>query len=125
MSVTTGTIWTRATEFEERPWGSWQVIDVGSGYKVKRIKVNPHSRLSLQRHVHRSEHWGVVQGLATCTVGEHQILAGKEAQIDVPCGAAHRIANDQDDELVIIEIQVGSYTGEDDIVRLQDDYGRR
>jgi len=101
------------------------VIDLGSGHKVKRIDVHPHSRLSLQTHAHRSEHWVVVEGIATCTVGEHQILAGKECQIDVPRGVVHRIANDQDDVLVIIEIQVGAYTGEDDIVRLQDDYGRR
>ena len=109
---------------EERPWGSWHVIDVEDGFKVKRIHVNPGSRLSLQTHEQRSEHWVVVQGTATATVGEDVIAVPTGESIDVPLGAKHRLANDGDEELVIIEVQLGSYTGEDDIVRLEDDYGR-
>lgn len=109
---------------EERPWGSWHILEVGQGFKVKRIEVNPHSRLSLQTHEHRSERWVVVSGIATCTVGKRQSVAGEGETIDVPRGAVHRIANDHDEGLIIIEVQLGPYTGEDDIVRLEDDYGR-
>jgi mannose-6-phosphate isomerase len=109
---------------ETRPWGSWQVIDVSRGYKVKRITVRPHARLSLQTHRHRSEHWVVVAGVATCTVGGRRLVAREGERVDVPRGCAHRIANEGDDELIIIEVQLGEYTGEDDIVRLEDDYGR-
>jgi mannose-6-phosphate isomerase-like protein (cupin superfamily) len=111
-------------DFEDRPWGSWQVLDEAPGYKVKRIRVSGGSRLSLQTHQHRAEHWVVVSGVATCTVGQgtRRSLAGDS--VDVPQGAAHRVANDELEELVIIEAQRGAYTGEDDIVRLEDDYGR-
>ena len=111
-------------ESETRPWGSWTVTDEGEGFKVKRIAVSPRSRLSYQRHEHRAEHWVVVTGEATCVVdGETHRLAPGE-HIDVALGAAHRIWNEQDVPLVIVEVQMGSYTGEDDIVRLEDDYGR-
>jgi mannose-6-phosphate isomerase-like protein (cupin superfamily) len=113
-----------AVDSETRPWGSWHVIDVSDGYKVKRIHVAPGQRLSLQTHEHRSEHWVVIQGEATCTVGEETVVVGTGQSIDVPLGAAHRLANEGSEELVIIEVQLGSYTGEDDITRLQDDYGR-
>ncbi|MCW2782051.1 MAG: algA [Marmoricola sp.] len=109
---------------EERPWGSWHVIDVNEGYKIKRIHVKPDSRLSLQTHEHRSEHWVVIQGEATCTVGDTTSVVAKGESIDVAQGAAHRIANLGKQELVIVEVQLGAYTGEDDIVRLEDDYGR-
>jgi mannose-6-phosphate isomerase-like protein (cupin superfamily) len=111
-------------ESEERPWGSWHVVDVGDGYKVKRIHVNPGARLSLQTHEHRSEHWVVISGVATCTVDDMVKTAAPGEAIDVPLGAKHRLANDGDEELVIVEVQLGAYTGEDDIQRLQDDYGR-
>ncbi|GGF43762.1 mannose-6-phosphate isomerase [Marmoricola endophyticus] len=110
---------------EVRPWGEWHVIDVEDGYKIKRIHVNPHSRLSLQTHEHRSEHWVVIAGTATCTVGDDTVVVRTEESIDVPKGAKHRIANEGDVDLVIVEVQMGSYTGEDDIVRYEDDYGRR
>jgi mannose-6-phosphate isomerase len=109
---------------EERPWGSWHVIDVADGYKVKRIHVIPGQRLSLQTHEHRSEHWVIIQGSATCTVDGETFTVGTGASIDVPLGAKHRLANEGPDELVIIEVQLGSYTGEDDICRIEDDYGR-
>jgi mannose-6-phosphate isomerase len=109
---------------EARPWGSWQVLDIGHGYKVKRIHVQPHRRLSYQTHAYRSEHWVVVFGMATCTIDDRVFVAGPGNSVDVPQGAAHRLANEGDEELVVLEVQRGGYTGEDDIFRLEDDYGR-
>jgi mannose-6-phosphate isomerase len=109
---------------DSRPWGSWHILDEADGFKVKRLVVTPGSRLSLQRHEHRAEHWVVVQGTATCTVGEETVVLDPGASVDIEVGQAHRIANQGDETLVIIEVQRGSYTGEDDIVRLEDDYGR-
>ncbi len=113
-----------ALESEERPWGSWHVIDVGTGYKIKRIHVKPGCRLSYQTHEHRSEHWVVVFGTATCTIDDIVVTAVPGATVDVPQGAKHRLANYGTEELVIVEVQRGAYTGEDDICRLEDDYGR-
>jgi len=111
-------------EFENRPWGSWHVLDEGEGYKVKRIEVMPGQRLSYQTHEHRSEHWIVVSGTATCVIDGADVVVNQNETIFVEVGQAHRITNMHDDKLMIIEIQGGAYTGEDDIVRLQDDYGR-
>jgi mannose-6-phosphate isomerase len=111
-------------DWENRPWGSWHVIDVDKGYKIKRIHVKPGKRLSYQTHEHRSEHWVVVYGIATCIIDGDVIIAGPGESVDVPLGAKHRLANEGTEELVIVEVQRGSYTGEDDIVRLEDDYGR-
>jgi len=111
--------------YEERPWGSWRVIEQGEGYKVKRIAVHPHHRLSYQTHNHRSEHWVVVRGIATCVVEGETVVVRAGESVDVGVHHAHRIANEHDTELVIIEVQRGPYLGEDDIVRLQDDYGRQ
>ena len=111
-------------ESEERPWGSWHVIDAAEGYKIKRIHVNPGCRLSYQTHEHRSEHWVVVFGTATCTIDGETVVAEPGHSVDVPQGAKHRLANEGGEELVIVEVQRGGYTGEDDIVRLEDDYGR-
>jgi mannose-6-phosphate isomerase-like protein (cupin superfamily) len=108
----------------ERPWGSWDVLDRGECYQVKRLTVLPHSRLSLQTHRHRSEHWLVVAGTATCVVGEKQFTARSGGYVFVPRGAVHRLANAQDTPLLVIEVQQGPYLGEDDIDRLQDDHGR-
>lgn len=110
--------------WELRPWGSWHILDEGDGYKVKRIHVSPKSRLSLQSHVHRAEHWIVISGVAKAVVDDEIVEAGPGGTIDIPLGAKHRLINDGDDEVVIIEIQKGDYTGEDDIVRYEDDYGR-
>ena len=109
---------------ENRTWGSWHVLDEGEGYKVKRIEVDAGCRLSYQRHELRAEHWVVVAGTATCTIDGETVVLTEGQTVDVEVGQAHRIANDGDDVLVIIEVQRGSYTGEDDIVRLEDDYGR-
>ncbi len=108
----------------QRPWGSWFVLDEGDGFKVKRIEVAPGKRLSYQTHECRSEHWFVVSGIATCIIDGETVEVGTAESLEVPLGAAHRICNDQDIPLTIIEVQRGDYLGEDDIVRLQDDYGR-
>jgi|SRR5829696_5787619 mannose-6-phosphate isomerase len=111
-------------ESQQRPWGGWQVLDQGPGYKVKRIEVRPGERLSYQTHEHRAEHWAVVQGTATCTLDGETVEVKTGGSLDVGIGTPHRIANLHDEELVVIEVQRGAYTGEDDIVRLDDDYGR-
>jgi mannose-6-phosphate isomerase-like protein (cupin superfamily) len=109
---------------EERPWGSFCVLDTGSGHKVKRLVVQPGRRLSHQMHQHRSEHWVVVSGHALCQVDGVTSEAGPGDAVDVPVGARHRLANGGRHDLVLIEVQLGGYTGEDDIVRLEDDHGR-
>lgn len=109
---------------EERPWGSWCVLDEGEGYKVKRIEVDPRRRLSLQTHAHRSEHWVVITGRATCVVGDRTLEVAAGESVDVAVGEVHRICNDTDEPLMIIEVQRGEYLGEDDIYRLQDDFDR-
>jgi mannose-6-phosphate isomerase len=100
------------------------VLDIGEGYKVKRIHVAPGARLSYQFHAHRSEHWVVVSGRATCLIDDRVVVAEVGQTVDVPLRAKHRLGNDGSQELVVIEVQRGHYTGEDDIVRLEDDYGR-
>ena len=111
-------------DFTARPWGAWYVLAAGEGYKVKRIEVEAHSRLSYQRHHHRSEHWVVISGTAVCTIEGKTVIAGPGDCVNVEVGQAHRIANQSDEPLVIVEVQRGSYISEDDIVRLEDDYGR-
>jgi mannose-6-phosphate isomerase len=107
-----------------RPWGSWHVLDVGDGYKVKRIEIEPGHRLSYQTHARRSEHWLVVAGTATCVLDGHTVVVQPGEHVDVDEGAPHRIANNGATRLVIVEVQLGEYTEEDDIVRLEDDYSR-
>jgi mannose-6-phosphate isomerase-like protein (cupin superfamily) len=109
--------------YDERPWGSFTVLDEGEGYKVKRIEVLPGKRLSYQKHGQRAEHWMVVQGTAKVTLDGNEILLKTGEVIDIPVGAAHRIENPGDLKMIFIEIQRGDYLGEDDIVRLQDDFG--
>jgi mannose-6-phosphate isomerase-like protein (cupin superfamily) len=109
---------------DNRPWGTYEVLLGAPGYKVKRIVVLPGRRLSYQRHDQRAEHWIVVSGRAEVTLdGVHRILGAGEA-VDIPRRAAHRVANIGRDDLVFIEVQLGDYFGEDDIERLEDDYGR-
>ncbi len=110
--------------YDERPWGSFTVLDEGVGYKVKRIEVLPGKRLSYQKHARREEHWMVVQGVARVTLDGREIDLAVGHIIDIPVGAAHRVANPGAEQLIFIEIQRGSYFGEDDIVRLSDDFGR-
>ncbi|ABL83683.1 MULTISPECIES: phosphomannose isomerase type II C-terminal cupin domain [unclassified Nocardioides] len=111
-------------ESDVRPWGSWEVLDEGLGYKVKRLVVRPRQRLSYQTHSYRAEHWVIVSGRATCVINGVVRKARPGDYVDVPVGAAHRLMNEEQEPLVVIEVQRGLYTGEDDIVRLEDDYGR-
>ena len=110
--------------YDERPWGSFTVLDEGAGYKVKRIEVLPGKRLSYQRHAQRAEHWMVVRGAARVTLDGEEITLRAGETVDIAVGAAHRVENPGDEKLVFIEIQRGPYLGEDDIVRLSDDFGR-
>jgi mannose-1-phosphate guanylyltransferase / mannose-6-phosphate isomerase len=107
-----------------RPWGHYQDIDIAGRYRVKRIVVKPGSKLSLQKHFHRSEHWVVVHGTAEVTVGDDVRTVHENESIYIPIGSVHRLANPGKIPLELIEVQVGSYLGEDDIVRLDDVYGR-
>ena len=109
---------------EKRPWGWYEVIDEADRYKVKSIEVNPGEKLSLQMHHHRAEHWVVVSGTAlTECDGKEKLLTENESTY-IPVGSVHRLSNPGTLPLRIIEVQSGSYVGEDDIVRLEDIYGR-
>ncbi len=107
-----------------RPWGTYTILEESENYKIKRIVVKPGKRLSLQKHFHRSEHWIVVSGTAKVTVGEKEILVRPNESTYIPLGEVHRLENPGKIDVVLIEAQVGSYLGEDDIVRLQDDFKR-
>jgi mannose-1-phosphate guanylyltransferase/mannose-1-phosphate guanylyltransferase/mannose-6-phosphate isomerase len=107
-----------------RPWGNYESIDNGSRYQVKRITVTPGQVLSLQKHFHRAEHWVVVQGTAVVTRDDEEIMLQENESVYLPLGAVHRLHNPGKIPLELIEVQVGSYLGEDDIVRLEDLYGR-
>ena len=106
------------------PWGRWEVLLDEPTYKVKRITVLPGKRLSYQKHFRRNEHWMVVEGKGMVTLDGKEIHIEKEDTVDIDREAAHRITNVGDEDLTFIEIQQGEYFGEDDIVRLEDDYGR-
>jgi mannose-1-phosphate guanylyltransferase/mannose-6-phosphate isomerase len=116
----------QATAFfsDHRPWGSFESIAIGDRFQVKRIVVNPGGKLSLQSHVHRAEHWIVVQGTARVTVGEEVRLLSENQSIYIPLAAIHRLENPGLVPMVLIEVQTGSYLGEDDIVRYEDVYSR-
>lgn len=107
-----------------RPWGSYEVLVNTEGYKVKRIVVKPGGRLSLQKHYHRNEHWVVVSGTAVVTVDDKRFLVRPNESTYIKMGQVHRLENEGKIDLVMIEVQVGEYTGEDDIVRMDDVYGR-
>ena len=107
-----------------RPWGYYQGVDVGGRYQVKRIVVKPNAKLSLQKHFHRAEHWVVVRGTAEVTIGSEMQIVHENESTYIPIGSVHRLANPGKIPLELIEVQVGSYLGEDDIVRLTDEYGR-
>jgi len=107
-----------------RPWGTYTVLEEGPRFKIKRIVVKPGASLSLQYHQRRSEHWVVVSGIAKVVNGEHEITIGADQSSYIPAGTAHRLANPGKVDCVMIEVQSGDYLGEDDIVRLEDHYGR-
>jgi mannose-1-phosphate guanylyltransferase / mannose-6-phosphate isomerase len=108
-----------------RPWGWYDSIDQGARFQVKRIQVKPGASLSLQMHHHRAEHWIVVSGTAEVTVGDKKIMLSENQSTYIPLGEVHRLANPGKLPLEIIEVQSGSYLGEDDIVRFEDHYGRK
>ncbi len=107
-----------------RPWGAYEGIDAGDGFQVKRITVNPGASLSLQRHRRRAEHWVVVRGRARIVCGDDILVRTANQSVYIPIGAVHRLENPGEELLEIIEVQTGSYLGEDDIERLDDRYGR-
>lgn len=111
-------------ERDERPWGSYEVLHEDRGYKVKRIEVKPGHRLSLQMHQSRSEHWVIVEGEALVTVGDEEMKLRSNQSVMIPLQTRHRVANPGERALVFIEVQCGSYLGEDDITRFEDDYER-
>jgi mannose-6-phosphate isomerase-like protein (cupin superfamily) len=109
---------------ERRPWGSYTILEERETYKVKRIEVLPAKRLSYQRHQKRDEHWVIVEGEALVTLEGKEIQLSPGHSVDIPRMAAHRILNPGRSRLVFIEVQRGDYFGEDDIIRLDDDFGR-
>ncbi|MGH8249535.1 MAG: mannose-1-phosphate guanylyltransferase/mannose-6-phosphate isomerase [Steroidobacteraceae bacterium] len=108
-----------------RPWGSYDSVDAGPQFQVKRLTIKPGATLSLQRHSHRAEHWVVVKGIARITRGDDIFLLHENESTFIPIGTAHRIGNPGAEPLQIIEVQSGGYLGEDDIIRLDDNYGRK
>lgn len=109
----------------ERPWGSYEILCKGTGYQSKRLTINSGQRLSLQTHKHRDEQWVIAKGTAKVTIGDKVITLGKGQSTEVPRTIQHRIENISDiDSLEIIEVQIGDYIDEEDIIRLEDDYGR-
>ena len=113
-----------ALERGDRPWGYYLVLHEDVGYKVKLFVVRPGSRLSLQRHRRRAEHWQVVRGEAAVTRDKEIVRLLPGGSIDIPLGALHRVESIGKENLVVVEVQMGEYTGEDDIERFEDDYGR-
>jgi mannose-1-phosphate guanylyltransferase len=108
----------------ERPWGHYFNALEETGFKIKKIVVKPNSRLSLQSHEKRSEHWVVVQGSALVTLDDKEINMERDQYIYIPKGSIHRLQNLGSDDLILVEVQLGTYLGEDDIKRYQDDYNR-
>jgi mannose-6-phosphate isomerase len=112
-------------ETDERPWGRFIVLEETQHYKVKRIEVSPGRRLSYQKHLKRDEHWYIVRGTAKVTLNGVESIVKTGDDVNVAAGTAHRVENPEGDGLLVfIEIQTGSYFGEDDIVRFEDDFGR-
>ena len=111
-------------EIEERPWGRFYVLHNEPNYKLKRIEVDPGERLSYQYHLKRSEAWTIVEGVGTITLNDETKDYSKGQTILIPQGIKHRIENKGQEKVVFIEVQTGTYFGEDDIVRIEDDYNR-
>ncbi len=109
---------------EERPWGWFEILFEEPGLKIKRIMVKPGKRLSLQSHEHRAENWVVIQGRALFTLDDKTFALQKRQAVFIPEKARHRMENPEKEDLVFVEVQTGTYLGEDDITRYQDDFGR-
>lgn len=114
----------RRVDESKRPWGRYDILRREPGIQVKRIEVDPGKRFSLQKHQKRSERWIVIAGAGLATVGQKEIPVGKGSFLDIPIGEIHRLENTGKSPLIFIEVQFGDYLAEDDIVRLQDDFGR-
>ncbi len=114
----------RRGDSDERPWGRWEVLDVGDGFAVKRLTVKPGAILSLQLHHHREEHWVVGRGRARVTCGGEVRELGRNEHFFIPVETAHRIENPGEETLELVEVQVGEKLDEGDIVRIEDRYGR-
>jgi len=108
----------------DRPWGKYYVLDVNKDYKIKRIEVNAKSRLSYQFHNYRSETWIILNGTGVVTIEGNSKTITKGDIIEIPQTFKHRVENTEDDKLIFIEVQTGTYFGEDDIIRYEDNYGR-
>lgn len=111
-------------ESDERPWGRYEVLEEQPGFKVKVLEVKPGERLSLQRHSRRGEHWVVVEGVADVVCGEDEMKLSKGEHVHIPPETNHRLGNSSEQPLKLVEVQLGEYLGEDDIVRISDDYER-
>ncbi|MDO5472893.1 MAG: phosphomannose isomerase type II C-terminal cupin domain [Akkermansia sp.] len=111
-------------ETGERPWGQWQVLDLQSHVVVKKLLVLPGGRISLQRHNHRTERWTVTEGVATVRLDDVVTRLKVGQSIMIPCGSLHRLSNEGDVPVSLIEIQIGDFLSEEDIERFKDDYGR-
>lgn len=109
---------------DNRPWGTWEVLESNDNYCVKKICVNPHAQLSLQLHHHRAEHWIIASGEAVVTLGDKIVECKTDDAVYIPVETKHRIQNDTDNELVFIEVQTGELLDEGDIERFEDIYGR-
>lgn len=109
---------------EHRPWGHFTILADEPDHKVKRVVVHPGHRLSLQRHMHRLEHWHAISGRAIVIREEKEIAFSAGESMDIPQGAWHRVQNEEDSPFIFIEVQTGAYFGEDDVERREDDYGR-
>ena len=109
---------------DNRPWGTWEVLEASDGFCVKRICVTPHNILSLQSHNHRAEHWIIVKGNAVVTLGEEKIHKKANESVYIPPKTKHRIQNDSNENMEFIEIQTGEILDENDIIRYEDNYGR-
>ena len=107
-----------------RPWGMYESLDIGEGYQVKCLTVNPGAKLSVQKHRHRAEHWVVVSGVAKVTRNDEEFLLSVNESTYIPLGAIHSLENPGEAVLELIEVQSGDYLGEDDIIRFEDRYGR-
>ena len=107
-----------------KPWGSFEVIQEGNKYTIKKIIVKPGGKLSLQSHNHRSEHWVIVSGTAHVEINGKTSKLSKNESTYIPIGSKHRLTNPKKEPLILIEVQSGSYLGEDDIIRFEDNYGR-
>jgi len=124
MTTSVANITYKVGDKDTRPWGTWEVVNVGPGYIVKKITVTQGQLLSLQRHQHRAEHWVIVSGTATVTIDDKEFEAKADEAVHIPQQAKHRMGNNYAEELCFIEIQIGEILDENDIERFDDRYGR-